>query len=1066
MEGRTAEYAVVVAELAAFRRDRLRGRPSDRALAHAAGVSPTTIGNWLVRGQFPQEVDPLLALVRAVRAQAERAGLTRDPAVAALLEAERWRGVYRAEARRRGDATGVAVRAEQGRAVLERMRPGRPLGEVTDPFHLEVHRAISAPDGAGPPTLPVLPAYVPREHDRRLAEAVARAADGTSRIAVLVGGSSTGKTRACWEALAPLRTRPEPWRLWHPIDPTRPDAALAELADVAPHTVVWLNEAQFYLAPEPLGERVAAGLRALLRDARRAPVLVLATLWPKYWRTLTTPSGTATDPHADARQLLEGHSITVPDAFTGADLVALGDAAGDDPRLGEAAEQARDGRVTQYLAGVPVLMERYDHAPPATRALINAAMDARRLGAGPHIPLAWLAEAAPGYLTDDAWDRTEEDWLPRALAYVTQPCKGIPGILTAVRNGEPRNRRRGRRTAAGTPRVEAAPPDSGPSAPSEPSAPSGPSGPHYRLADYLDQHGRRHRAGQIPPVDFWTAAATHAHPTDLEALGDAAWDRGLYRDAAQLHKNATPHSASAATSLLHHLHELHPTDQRPAEWAATRVPLGDALAVVRLLARLLMAGVTGHAGAVVARAVSQVSLDLPLAVGNSLRFLREAGAWEHVTALAGRVASQVSLDSPSEVGGLLESLRKVGAAEQVDVLLARDPASRVSLDSPYGVGRLLHSLCEVEAAEQVDVLLARDPATHVRLDDVFAVGGLLEGLRRVGAGQQAAALAARAVREVPLDDPWVVGRLLSSVWGVELRDQVDALVARDPASLVSLDNAFSVGGLLEVLRRVGAVGQLAALATRAAGAVSLDDPSAVGELLEGLRRVGAVGEAAALATRAAGAVSLDDPSAVGELLEGLRRVGAVGEAAALAARAASGVALDDPYAVGELLADLREGEAREQADVLLARDPARRVPLDEPFGLGRLLDRLVQVGAREQLDVLLTRDPASQVSLDDLAAASVLLDSLRAAGAVEQAAALAARMACHAPLDNPHPVGGLLSVLREAGPPELADVLVARLPAAGRFFEFLGIDGHRERFRFGREPDGSAAAAWTWEDLE
>lgn len=44
--------------------------------------------------------------------------------------------------------------------------------------------------------------------------------------------------------------------------------------------MIWLNEAQFYLAPDQLGQQVAAGLRTLLRDPARAPVLVLATLWP------------------------------------------------------------------------------------------------------------------------------------------------------------------------------------------------------------------------------------------------------------------------------------------------------------------------------------------------------------------------------------------------------------------------------------------------------------------------------------------------------------------------------------------------------------------------------------------------------------------------------------------------------------------------------------------------------------------------------------------------------------------------------------------------------------------
>ena len=127
----------------------------------------------------------------------------------------------------------------------------------------------------------MLPVYVPREHDAALAEVVTAAAAGTSGIAVLVGGSSTGKTRACWQALELLRGLEPGWRLWHPIDP---QAALAELPGVGPRTVVWLNEAQRYLdTADGAGERVAAGLRELLRDRARGPVLVLATLWPEFW---------------------------------------------------------------------------------------------------------------------------------------------------------------------------------------------------------------------------------------------------------------------------------------------------------------------------------------------------------------------------------------------------------------------------------------------------------------------------------------------------------------------------------------------------------------------------------------------------------------------------------------------------------------------------------------------------------------------------------------------------------------------------------------------------------------
>lgn len=184
----------------------------------------------------------------------------------------------------------------------------------------------------------------------RLKAVVDAAEAGRSGIAVLVGGSSTGKTRALWEAVGEL---PDGWRLWHPLSPTAPDAALAGLADVAPKTVVWLNEAQYYLAPEPLGEQVSAGLRELLNDPSRAPVLVLGTLWPQHWDTLT--ARTTPDRHAGARVLLSDQKIDVPDAFTRADLDVLDVT---DPRLAQAAQHAKGWQITQYLAGVPYLVPR------------------------------------------------------------------------------------------------------------------------------------------------------------------------------------------------------------------------------------------------------------------------------------------------------------------------------------------------------------------------------------------------------------------------------------------------------------------------------------------------------------------------------------------------------------------------------------------------------------------------------------------------------------------------------------------------------------------------------------
>ncbi|MEU9671459.1 helix-turn-helix domain-containing protein [Streptomyces bobili] len=145
--------------------------------------------------------------------------------------------------------------------------PGRPIAEW-DPHQLEVHPA--GPDRAASDSAAarVLPGYVTREHDRVLAKAVRDAAAGRSGIVALVGTSSTGKTRACWEAVQPLAKKG--WRLWHPFDPTRARAALEDLHRVGPRTVVWLNEAQHYLGDRAVGEDGGGRARPARQPGTRA----------------------------------------------------------------------------------------------------------------------------------------------------------------------------------------------------------------------------------------------------------------------------------------------------------------------------------------------------------------------------------------------------------------------------------------------------------------------------------------------------------------------------------------------------------------------------------------------------------------------------------------------------------------------------------------------------------------------------------------------------------------------------------------------------------------------------
>ncbi|MGW0779123.1 tetratricopeptide repeat protein [Streptomyces sp. NPDC002835] len=422
-------------------------------------------------------------------------------------------------------------RVAAGSGNGERPGPGRPIGQW-DPYALEVHPASTVQDGSGLPEQQSLPGYVPREHDLILAEAVREAGQGHSRMLVLVGESSTGKTRACWEAVQPLA---EPgWRLWHPFDPTRAEAALEDLHRVGTRTVVWLNEAQHYLGDRASGERIAAAVHDMLTSPQRGPVLVLATLWPDYFKQYTAlPAPGEPDSHSRVRELLAGRTVSVPNAFdTPALAAATALAEGGDRLLADALTRARaDGRLTQDLAGGPALLERYQAGNPAAKALLEAAMDARRLGVGLHLPQAFLTDAAPDYLHDTDWNQLTDDWAERAYAELARHVHGKQAPLSRV-----------------TPRPQRRPPGS--ATPADAPSPR-PAGPVFRLADYLDQYGRTTRRHLCPPASFWHAAHTHVtHPDDLDKVTEAAEDRHRLQWAHHLLHRAADHGSTRA---LHHL---------------------------------------------------------------------------------------------------------------------------------------------------------------------------------------------------------------------------------------------------------------------------------------------------------------------------------------------------------------------------------------------------------------------------------------------------------------------------------------------------------------------------------
>jgi len=396
---------------------------------------------------------------------------------------------------------------------------GQDISSLHDPLRYGVHPVIEL-SGDDDVALPVLPPYVLRAHDERLRRVALRAVTGGKETALLVAGSSAGKTRACWEA---VRNLPTGWKLWRPLDA----ADLVEGVDrVAARTVVWLDGAERLLLDDDRGEEAAKALNSLLDNEGHHSLLILATMWRESWARIT-PQGKSG--HPQVRYLFAHRQIVVPEEFQGAAETALRELAAVDPRLAYAAANAECGQVAQLLAGAKCLMDRYHAAPPIGQVLIEAAWDASRLGHGPVQPLDYLRHAAPAYLTDNQWHTVarEPEWFGDAVQWAQANCLGVAGPLSEV---HPR--------------------------PGQQAFDS----PHVRLADYLDQRGRSARRLSTIPDGIWEILLLHAdrEPAALRRLGRSAASRGLLRIAVGFYRLAAELGSSAAmvdTGDLLHRHD-------------------------------------------------------------------------------------------------------------------------------------------------------------------------------------------------------------------------------------------------------------------------------------------------------------------------------------------------------------------------------------------------------------------------------------------------------------------------------------------------------------------------------
>lgn len=333
-----------------------------------------------------------------------------------------------------------------------------------------------------------LPAYVERDVDRRLRHLLREWSQGPGGFALLVGTSSTGKTRTAYEAI--LAILPD-WWLLHPVGAGQ----LRQLAErPMPRTVVWLDEIQRYLA-----DGLAAETLRALRHAARG-VIVLGTLWPdryNMYKKRDAP-GRTTELYAREREVLDL-----------ADVIELGPYLSPTERRRAEAAGRRDRRITEALradvgmapalAAAPELLRRWLAAPDVYgRAVMSAAADARRIGAEVPLSRAFLEHATRGYLTPGQRAKAPAMWFARALEYALEEVHGGAAAFTP----------------SGTEIGEAA---------------------GFTIADYLLQHALQARDEVVPPASVWEAFVEHLDdPVSLGRLGLAAHGRCLHPEAEAL----------------------------------------------------------------------------------------------------------------------------------------------------------------------------------------------------------------------------------------------------------------------------------------------------------------------------------------------------------------------------------------------------------------------------------------------------------------------------------------------------------------------------------------------------
>lgn len=426
--------------------------------------------------------------------------------------------------------------------------------EVTDRAVLGIHPAIPLPADADPSLPEDLPLYVPRDIDPGLRSWV-RAHSSTGGFLLLTGPAAAGKTRTAYQLISDTLGD---WPLLIPASARQLERYI-DADQIPPKLVIWLNETHSYLGP---GGLTAGAVRRML--AAPQPVIIVGTIWPDRYDTLTAAPGTLPgstvaasgpqpDAYADSREIL----IILADRrdlqadFSPAEQHRAASLSHRDPRIAEALADPDNPNLAEALAAGPQLISRWlMPANPYGAAVITAAITARRCGHPEPVPARILKPLAERAMTPAQRATATRKWFNAALEWAREPVRGhaaplMPqATMPAIVDGD-------------------------------------------SISDILVQHAARNPAApwHSVPDDVWMLLIEHASPIACQAIAAAAYP---YRAIHHLpiaqraaRKAADAGHAAAMTSLAILMHEQGHVGQA-RYWHRRAAMSGDSSAMYNL----------------------------------------------------------------------------------------------------------------------------------------------------------------------------------------------------------------------------------------------------------------------------------------------------------------------------------------------------------------------------------------------------------------------------------------------------------------------------------------------------